>query len=354
MRHIDRIRTLIPIDSLSQQGLDQLVRQLDIRPVERGVVLFEEGDTDHRTLFLLSGRVELDSGDRTETVEAGSEKARYALAGLKPRRYTATTRDESVLADIDTKTLDNILTMDQLAAGTSAEGYEVTEMENPSGDSDWMVQTIRTPVFLRLPAGNIQALFSLFEEIPVSEGQEIIREGETGDYFYLIKHGRCQVSRRPETGDQEVVFDQMQDGDSFGEDALLSGYPRNATVTMTSDGALMRLSKARFDELMKEPLIDWTDASEALALQDRDTVLVDVRTENEFRHGSIPGSRNLPLYVLRHKTRVLDPAKRVLVFCDTGNRSSAAAFLLTKEGFRVSVLRGGLAAMPESRTKVSG
>lgn len=344
---IERLRSLIPLDSLSDEGLDEVCRQIRIKTLPRKTGLFRSGDEDDRTIFLLSGTVQLDSGDRVESVAAGTDKSRYALANLKPRRYTATATTDIEIAEIDAGALDKILTLDQVAKGPPSSGYQVEELTDATDDTGWMIQTIRTPAFLRLPAGNIQALFANFEELSVSKGQVIIREGDPGDYFYLIKHGRCQVSRRPPgDGDTEVVFDHMEDGDSFGEDALVSGNPRNATITMLTDGSLMRLSKARFDQLMKQPLLTWIDADEAAALLGGDVGFLDVRMENEFEQGSLRGSHNLPLYLLRHKTSELQTNQSYVVFCDTGARSAAAAFLLAKEGFDVRVVRNGLAAMP--------
>lgn len=51
---------------------------------------------------------------------------------------------------------------------------------------------------------------------------------------------------------------------------------------------------------------------------------------------------NLPLYQLRLKASSLEPRRHYIVFCQTGSRSCAAAFLLSQRGFEVSVLRGGL------------
>ena len=51
---------------------------------------------------------------------------------------------------------------------------------------------------------------------------------------------------------------------------------------------------------------------------------------------------NLPLYLLRHKLDVLDRKTPYVVYCDTGRRSSAAAFILNQQGFETAVLKGGL------------
>ena len=55
-------------------------------------------------------------------------------------------------------------------------------------------------------------------------------------------------------------------GDSFGEEALISDSKRNATVTMLTEGHLMRLNKEDFNSLLNEPLLDWVDYDRAHSL----------------------------------------------------------------------------------------
>jgi rhodanese-related sulfurtransferase len=55
-------------------------------------------------------------------------------------------------------------------------------------------------------------------------------------------------------------------------------------------------------------------------------------------------SINVPLYILRLKMGSLDPAKKYVVYCDNGQRSASAAFLLNERGFDVYLLEGGLIA----------
>ncbi|MCI0400965.1 MAG: rhodanese-like domain-containing protein [Gammaproteobacteria bacterium] len=48
--------------------------------------------------------------------------------------------------------------------------------------------------------------------------------------------------------------------------------------------------------------------------------------------------------MLRLKAGGLDPRRKYIVYCDTGRRSSAAAFLLNQRGFNAYILKGGLVA----------
>jgi rhodanese-related sulfurtransferase len=66
----------------------------------------------------------------------------------------------------------------------------------------------------------------------------------------------------------------------------------------------------------------------------------------EFGQRAIQGAANLPLYRLREEMPgLLGTGSHVLVYCNTGERSAAAAFILNAMGYRVDALHGGLGAM---------
>ena len=111
---------------------------------------------------------------------------------------------------------------------------------------------------------------------------------------------------------------------------------------MQTDGSLMRLGKDDFRALLKEPLLEWLDKDEADKVIAHGGQWLDVRLPSEFKVFHKDGAVNMPLYLLRHKLNVLVPGTQYVVCCDTGLRSSAAAFILKQKGFQVVVLTGGL------------
>jgi rhodanese-related sulfurtransferase len=239
--------------------------------------------------------------------------------------------------------LDILLTWDQLSG---IEVAEVSENEDDEADgSDWMTRILQSKAFLRIPPANIQHMFMRLQEVPVKTGQAVITQGEDGDFYYIISRGRCKVTRESANG-ASVTLAQLSDGDAFGEEALLSDSKRNATITMETDGLLMRLSKEDFEELLKAPMLSEVDLEEAKSMVGKGAVLMDVRMESEHKAGSIKGSLNVPLFMLRLKADALDKSKTYICYCETGRRSSAAAFLLSEQGFDSVVLKGGLQGIP--------
>ncbi len=335
-----QLSQFVPFNGLSEEALHLAVQGGRALHLDSGQTLFSRGEEDHESYYLLTGEVALDSGSEEAPpliIRSGSDAARHPLARLKPRNYTCVARTPCDLIVYADDALDSLVARDQ------ATSYEVTEFEGD--DPSWLFDLLRNPSFSRVPPGNLHALFGRFEPVSVVAGQEIIRQGDSGDYYYLIRQGEAQVTRSTQ-GAKPVLLARLSAGQGFGEEALISGEPRNASVGMLSDGLLMRLASSEFRTLLQEPLVHEVMPEEAAAMvRWRGAVLIDVRMEDEYRQGSLKGSLNLPLYLMRLRARSLDPTRPYILFCQTGRRSSTAAFLLAQRGFDAHVLAGGLDAM---------
>ena len=143
-----------------------------------------------------------------------------------------------------------------------------------------------------------------------------------------------------------MVLAELGPGDNFGEEALISGGKRNASVVMETDGVLMSLPKADFLELMNEPLLKWITFSDAQTLIPEGAIWIDVRLPQEYKDKHIKGSVNIPLPLLRTKLEMLDVKHHYLLYCDTGRRSSIATYLLSQNGFNAYVLQGSIESVP--------
>jgi rhodanese-related sulfurtransferase len=104
----------------------------------------------------------------------------------------------------------------------------------------------------------------------------------------------------------------------------------------------MRLNKQDFRELMNEPLLQWVTADAARKIVSQGGRWLDVRLPSEHQNLAIEGALNVPLYLIRLKLSTLDRNKPYVVYCDTGRRSSAAAYILVERGFDAYVLQGGM------------
>jgi CRP-like cAMP-binding protein len=336
------LRKFSPLDGMKKENLLALARKVGISQMSASRTLFKEGDRDKFTYWLISGLVELREGDSTVAmIRGGTAEARNPLSPKLPRKMTARAVDPIEYLAVDSELLDMMITWDQ--TGT----YEVAELQahltGTSGD-DWMTTLLQTQAFHRIPPANIQAIFMRMQRMNCREGEIIIQQGSEGDFFYAIVSGKCLVTRETPLNRGGLKLAELTIGDTFGEEALISEAKRNATVTMLTDGVLMRLNKKDFRELMNEPLVQWIDYPMARDVIARGGQWLDVRLPSEHQNLAIEGSINVPLYFIRLKISTLDRARPYVVYCDTGRRSSAAAFILVERGFDAYVLRGGLDA----------
>ena len=180
------------------------------------------------------------------------------------------------------------------------------------------------------------------QQINVKSGDVIVKQGDEGDYFYIITRGTCVVTRETPLNKEGIRLAELAVGDTFGEEALISESNRNATVMMDSDGSLMRLAKDDFQKLLNEPMLDWVDLERAEKIVAGGGKWLDVRLPSEFEAFHNDGAINVPLYFIRLKLKTLDTNVPYVVCCDTSRRSSAAAFILNERGFQTYVLAGGL------------
>jgi CRP-like cAMP-binding protein len=338
------LRSFSPLDGLKSENLHALARKTVLRELSSGRMLFKEGDTEKRTFYLVSGVLELlHEGRSVLVIRGGSPEARNPIAPGLPRRYSARVVSDRIdFVTIDSDMLDMMLTWDQTGS------YEVNELrgvgeEGPSSD-DWMTNLLQTKAFHKIPPANIQAIFMRMQRIDYKPGEVIIKQGDEGDYFYVIVKGKCAVTRETPLNKDGIKLAELGIGDTFGEEALISDAKRNASVAMVTDGALMRLAKQDFRTLLNEPMLEWVDLDEARTLVSQGGKWLDVRLPSEFENYRLEGAINLPLYFIRLKLKTLERDVHYIVCCDTGRRSSAGAYILSERGFRASGLKGGLMA----------
>ncbi len=331
---------LVPISGLSLQRQQQLLAQAEVLEFRTGEFVFREGDRDNFAYFLLDGRLELlAQGQLVKRIQGGSSDAVHPLAQLQPRQLSARANSSVTVLRLDRALMDKLLAID---GADEIQEVEVNEID-ADDDADWMTRMLQSELFARVPAANIQRIFTRLEPLAAKAGEVIVEQDAAGDYYYIIQQGRCEVTRQTSTGKVPIKLAELGPGDSFGEEALVSDSRRNATVKMLTDGELMRLVKEDFVELIKTPLLSAIDFDEGRRLvTQEDARWIDVRFPEEHKNGAIDGSINQPLNTLRMHAERLDRNRSYVVYCDSGSRSSVAAFLLSERGFDVHCLRGGL------------
>ena len=333
----DQLAALAPLAGLSRERLAELSEVAAIERAPRGADPFSGRTLAKQSVFLLAGELLLSfQAGGTLVVVGGSEETRHALNRRKETVARARAITDVDLLVLEDDLLDILATWDQVAA---SRGREM------AASGAFSLSNLRT-IFAPLPPARIDELFRRFERRPCARGEVVIREGDEGDYYYVIESGRFQVSRT--VGGAEVVLAELKTGDAFGEEALVSEAKRNATVTALTDARLLRLDRRHFNELLREPLLRRLGYAEALDKVRRGALWLDVRYPSEYQYDKLAGAINVPLAEVRNMFAVLDRSKEYIAYCQSGRRSAAAAFLFAQRGFKVWLLEGGLKKSRES------
>jgi rhodanese-related sulfurtransferase len=339
---------LAPLSGLGQDSLRQLssLAQLESFPRTGRPLDFA---WRRRVVYLLKGELKVDFPDGgMKLLVGGCDDALAPLVRGSQAPVGAKAVTDVELLWFDENALDIMVTWDQAAHPLSLRANgDISDWRSMSGIFD--ARRLTLGVFANLPAANIESLLTCFKRQAVKRGEAVVRQGEPGDYYYVIERGRALVTR--EVGGARVDLAELDVGDAFGEEALIAETTRNASVTMLTDGELLRLDNADFVRLLREPLLQRIDAREAERRVAAGAVWLDVRFPAEYREDGLPGAVNIPLNELRDALPNLATDREYVAYCQTGRRSSAAAFLLSQRGFHASLLDGGLKMMMSAKEK---
>lgn len=328
---------LVPLKSLRLSFREDLFRHVAVQTIFAGEVLFEEGAVDKQHIYLQSGEVEMQFANGRTEHHTASESF-LALAHQQPRPCRCVAKTDCAVMRIDSDRVDRTISWSQIS------DYLLSELSmerDYDDDIEWMQTVLNSNLFLKAPPVNAAQIFARLTPMVVQEGDVVIREGDMGDCCYFIKEGDAKVTSATNKLSSSDLLAEIGPGRCFGEDALVNETVRNATITMITDGVLMRLEKSDFLLLLKEPAVDEVSREDIRAMME-DPIYVDIRTEEEYSAGHLAFSANIPLSLMSIKKRLLAPEKPYILYCDTGTRSCSAAHLLGKLGYNVMALEGGI------------
>lgn len=241
--HISRTPLL---SGLSGDELEEFIKSLQLRSLAKGELVFQKGDPGDCLYIVGMGEVVLEAKDksgRTKEFSHLGEGGFFGEHGFMSRSiHTHSARagtDASVLM-IDRATFDDWVERFPAIQSTAEKFYRQRVLEQ--------VLAI-TPVFEGVPDNVRTELGQYFKLRTFVRGEIIVREGDIGDTFYLIRSGVVQISTMNRKNRQQVVLGSMLAGDFFGEVALLTGKPRTATVRAQGRVEIMELSRDDFDKI---------------------------------------------------------------------------------------------------------
>ncbi|MES2825952.1 MAG: cyclic nucleotide-binding domain-containing protein [Pseudomonadota bacterium] len=323
-----------PFNTLPFEYLNQIIEKASIKTFEKGAIVFKRGRELNEVFYLLEGNVDLiDAQFAVESISSEEELYRFALHSPSPTLVSAIAKSAVTVLMVERDFLDLVMAWSESGNDEDSEDLLPEGME----EGDWMSSLLASPLFNKIPPGNIRQLFIRFKSHKTVADEVVLREGERGDYFYVLESGSATVLDK-----QGNLLAALRPGDYFGEEALVGDTTRNATVKMLTAGKLMRLVKEDFITLLQEPVrrfISFEELQENIAKKENRYQILDVRLALERRFQSVPNSRNIPLNQLRKVLPQLEVGIIYVIADDAGRRTDVAAQLLNQAGFDALILK---------------
>lgn len=310
------LRRFEPYGRLSGQQLMDLVRCCRELTIAAGRRFEVRGPSMRGQCFLLEGNVQICvPGKRQtqvlETVDHRDPRARRSLLKSEVPDVHIITRSKARILVVDTEV--------ERRAGS----VHVT----PIGSTDksaWMKVFLGSALMTDMAPSTLRDLFREFRVEEVSAGEVIGRVGEPSSRFHVIKTGQARISN-------QVTLAVLGPGEFFGEDSLIRGCARNATISMLTDGELLSIDEQAFRRLLRWSFV--RHLGEGL-------VAVRVNLVSQSNSAQPTAHLNIRLESLRDSLHLFDHDMRYLLL---GNQEEVelAAFILSHHGFTAFVQQQG-------------
>ena len=238
------------LSGLSGEELESFIDSLELKEVKAGNHIFKQGDPGDHLYIIGMGvvglKASLSSGKNRlySSLVEGDFFGEHAFMARGKHHDSAVAESDVRVLMIDRNTFDKWVEKHPAIQSTVEDFYRQRVLAR--------VLAI-TPVFEGVPPEARMALASKFFMNLYKSGDVIVREGEAGDRFYLIRSGYVKVSTLGMGGEGDLIeLGKMGEGSFFGEVSLLTEKPRTATVTADTDVELMELTRADFSGIVAD------------------------------------------------------------------------------------------------------
>ena len=219
--------------SLDEKEIETFVRAMDRNKVSKGSEIIKEGDIGDFFYIIHQGKVKFSvNGNDVGTASKGDSFGELALLYDCPRAATCTALEDCTFWRVDQTTFRRIMAGSQM--DTAGEIKKIL---------------VKVPFLAQLSNKILQKFIDALQVVKFGKGELIIRKGDEGKVFYIIKSGKAKVHDISVGGSQ---FDDqiLEQGDFFGERAIVTSEPRVANITALEDCTTYCLSHQAFIEYL--------------------------------------------------------------------------------------------------------
>lgn len=171
-------------------------------------------------------------------------------------------------------------------------------------------------------------------ELKFSDAELIFNEGDPGDEMYLIKKGKVRIFKTSGKVDHTLAI--LQEGNFFGEMAIIDQSPRSASAVAIDQVVLIKFNKDAFlSNIRKNPFIEFVVSELIKRLR---------KTSEQFKLLAIPDDRLRFATMLAHKAKSFSKQEQDVVVPISGNAQSLAS----ASGVKVNLAQKYLEELEES------
>ncbi|OMJ95133.1 hypothetical protein SteCoe_1499 [Stentor coeruleus] len=245
-----------------------IIEHMKLYTINSNQIIFEQGTKGSAFFVICTGRVDvIVNGNKVNSLKIGESFGELALLHDTPRSATLKSIINTSFWVLDRKTFRSIL------EDLNAKNYQ----ENKA-----FIDSI--PLFKILSEPQKESLVHCLSSLKYSVGQKIVNEGDPGELLYIIKEGNVSCTQRS----KEIR--KMTKGDYFGEQALLYGSVRTATITALDDVLCVALSREELSSCLGASLQQIIYKNSVLMAFEKSELLnkLDkIQTENVINHMEI-------------------------------------------------------------------
>jgi CRP-like cAMP-binding protein len=234
---MDALRAVPLWKDLPEAHLLEIARRMRTQNFKPGSTVLRQGESEKGFYLISRGAFEvIVDGREIKRLGRGDYFGSTALISDAPRTASVVAVEPSRAFVLDRANYDAML------------AHDLETKQRLEAAMAYRVQVAQNPLFRDLAPADLDLLLSRLVPVSVQPREDIIREGEHGDRFYLVRSGKVEIVQ-----DGKVIATRAA-GEAFGEIALLMNIPRTATVRAAEPTELLTLSADDFEMLVRRYL----------------------------------------------------------------------------------------------------
>ncbi|XP_029998342.1 cGMP-dependent protein kinase 1 [Sphaeramia orbicularis] len=239
--------------------------------INQGCYVIQEGTNGAQAYVLEEGRLDVKKDRLTlVTIEPGDVFGELALLYNCTHNYSVSAQMDSKLWVIDRKTYQTVL----MQSGLNSLSHSMELLSS-------------VPFLQSLPEDVMMKLSDLTEETHYTEGDYVIRQGATGDTFYIISKGQVKVTEKKPSHEEETILLKLSERQWFGEKALWGEDIRTVNVIAAGDVTCLVIDSETFKEIMGGLVFDCShevqQSNTSKSKSDKPAELPPCSTLNDFQ-----------------------------------------------------------------------